>query len=186
MNSVRKCNHVRSGDSRAGFSLIEILIAMSLSALALAAVLSSFVFVARSSVGVANYSEMNTESRTGLEIFGRDVRNAQGIVEGFNEHAFTLIMPGGGERITYQYRPNVKSKPLVRITESGVTETIMTGIQTLQFNYTNLQGHTNNTMATMEVKQIQLQLTLLRYTIGLKNTERVVSARFILRNQKVS
>lgn len=173
------------GSSARGYSLSEVLIAASLSSLVLAAVLSSFIFIARSSVGISNYSDMNNESRIGLEIFGRDVRNAEGIETGFSNHSFTLLMPEGADRVSYVYRPNAPGKPLVR-REAGEERVVMSGVNELQFNYTNLQGQTNSTMATMEVKQIQLRLTLLRRTISLKNTERVVSARFILRNQEVT
>ncbi len=184
---MRFINPSRNG--RAGFSLVEVLIATSLSVMLFAAIFSSFLFMARSSMGIANYSEMTAESRRGLEIFGRDVRSAQDIHNGFSTTTgFSIVVPlagGGSETVSYFYLPNHPDRPLMRKDASG-ERPIMTGIRTLNFNYYNLQGQKRDNMAPMEVKQLQLQLTLVRTAVSLDNTERVVSARFILRNKKVS
>lgn len=177
----------RPSASKAGFTLVELAVATSMSMFVAAAIFTSFIFMARSSVGLANYSQMNSESRVGLEIFGRDVRAAESIAVGFNPYGFTVGVPtpsGGVDNIRYTYRPNDASRPLVRIDPSGKERVIMTGISELAFRYYHLQG--GPAVVPVEVKQIQLQLKMVRKTISLDNTEKVVSARYILRNKDVS
>ncbi len=134
-------------------------------------------------MGIINYSDMNTESRSGLELFGRDIRSAETISSGFSSTGFT-VMRGDGTTVSYEYRPDVKNKPLVRSPSDADEAVVMEGVEDLSFLYYNLQG--GQASVPLEVKQIQLQLKLVRKTISLDNTERVVSARFILRNKKVS
>lgn len=180
----------RLGQTRgrsAGYSLVELMIGVALSTFVAAGIFSSFLFVARSSVGISNYSGMNTESRFGLEIFGRDVRSAQAVLSGFSSTSFTILSPlpdGSLQTISYSYRPDLPSRPLLRQMPDGHEYKVMTGVDDLTFRYYNLQG--DFAAVPIEVKQIQLQLKLVRNTIGLENTEKVVSARFILRNKKVS
>lgn len=171
---------------RSGYSLWELIVTLSLSTLLFGAIFGAFVFVGRSSFGIANYSDMNNESRKGLEIFGRDVRAAESIHPGFSAREFTIDVPtnggGGTEAVSYLYLPDDPGRPLVRRDSSGDLP-IMTGVDSLDFHYYNLQAESAN--VPLEVKQIQLRLTLLRQTVTLNNTEKVVSARFILRNKKV-
>jgi len=178
--------------AKGGFTLVEILVAASLSTMVGVAIMSSFLFLARSSVGLGNYSEMNSQSRSGLEIFGRDVRAARTIVPGFGNSSFTvaLLDPNGGTfNIRYEFRPNAAGQPLVRIDASGNETVIMTGIKNLDFKYFDLQGNelvTAQERVPVRVKQVQLKLTLVRKTLSLDNTEKVVSARYVLRNKEVS
>lgn len=179
---VKKSPEVRM-TSRKGFSLVEVMVATSLGMLVAGAIFSSFLFVARSSVSIINYAEMNSESRSGLEIFGRDIRSARAISSGFSTTGFTITR-FDGNTVRYVYRSTDTAKPLVRISSSGDETVIMEGVEDLNFFYYNLQGM--EATVPLEVKQIQLQLKLIRKTISLDNTDRVVSARFILRNKKVS
>jgi len=169
--------------SRKGFSLVEVIIATSLGMMVSAAVISSFLFIARSSSSIINYTDMNKESRSGLEAFGRDIRSAKTISSGFTSTEFT-ITKYDDDTVSYLYRPSEPTKPLVRIGSSGDETVVMKGIQDLTFYYYNLQG--SQATVPLEVKQIQLQLKLARKAGSLDNTDHVISARFILRNKKVS
>lgn len=167
---------------RDGYSLLELIIATTLGALVSTAVFSLFLFVARSSLGIVNYSEMNTESRFGLELLGRDVRSAQQIASGFSEETFELTLPGGAT-VSYRYRPEAPGRPLVREDPSGEETVILSGVEALRFLYFDLQG--GSATVPLHVKQIQLQTRLVRRTVSFDNTERVVSARYVLRNKEV-
>lgn len=169
--------------SRNGFSLVEVIVATSLGMMVSAAIISSFLFIARSSSSIINYSDMNRESRSGLEIFGRDIRSAKTIASGFSSTGFT-ITKYDNDTVSYVYRSGEPAKPLIRITSSGDETIVMRGIEDFKLLYYNLQG--GEAVVPLEVKQIQLQLKLTRRSGTLDNTDRVISARFILRNKKVS
>lgn len=63
----------RPGRSRA-FTLTELLIAMSLSLMIAAAVLSALIHIGRSGYSIANYCEMDQKARSALEYIGRDIK----------------------------------------------------------------------------------------------------------------
>ena len=171
---------------RSGFSLVELLIAMSLSVMIASVLMGAFLFIGRSTVAIYNYSEMNDQSRRGLEVLGRDLRAGAGVLSGYNENNFTVQVrqaDGSLLNVTYNYSPNAPDSPLTR-TANGETTTIMSSVDDLSFHYFNLQAEPAS--VPLEVKQIQLRLKLVRYVIGLENTEKVVSARYILRNKRVS
>lgn len=163
------------------------MVAMSLGLLIGGTIFSALIFMGKSTLGIANYSNMNTESRLGLEQFGRDVRSARDVVDGFSATAFTLVIPradgSGDDLIRYEYRPDDPEMPLVRM-EAASEQVLMNNVEELEFRYYNLQG--GAATVRIEVKQIQLSLRMVRRAITIDNTEQVVSARYILRNKRVS
>lgn len=182
--------HSRKGrrlSRRDGFTLVETMVAMSLGLLVGGTIFSALIFMGKSTLGIANYSDMNTESRLGLERFGRDVRSASDVLDGFNATSFTLRIPrpdgSGDDLVTYEHRPDDPGAPLVRV-EGTDEQVLMNNVEELEFRYFNLQG--GAAAVRIEVKQIQLSLRMVRRAITIDNTEQVVSARYILRNKRVS
>lgn len=96
----------------AGFSLTELIIGSSLSAMVLAGVLSAYLMLARSGLSASNYSVAEAEARRALETFSQDARMANGI-EWTSDTSITLILPtpnaydalgtGHTNRVTYAY-----------------------------------------------------------------------------------
>src|SRR3954463_13274544 len=64
---------------RRGFTLTELIIAATISTFVLAGVLSAFLMIGRSGYLASSYSELESETRRGLEIFGEDVRKSTDI-----------------------------------------------------------------------------------------------------------
>ena len=80
----------------AGFTLTEVLMAASLSAMILAGVLSTSVLIIRSSVRASNYSIMEAETRRAFEQMGIDARMASDFSSVFTNGSitsFTLTIP---------------------------------------------------------------------------------------------
>lgn len=183
-HSVRQPRRSR----KAGFTLVETLVAMFLGLLIGGVIFSALIFVGKSTLGIANYSNMNVEGRLGLETLGRDVRSAADILSGFDETSFTILIPDPDDptvfdQVTYNYLPDLDNRPLVR-TEGSDETVVMSNVEELEFNYFDLQA--NEAEYPIRVKQIQLRLKMVRYAIAIENTEQVVSARYILRNKRVS
>lgn len=180
--TIARSKDVRPGGTR-GFTLTEVMVAMSLGLMISAAVLSSFGFIGRSSLGIAHYSNMNSESRNGLEHFARDVRAAQGI-SGFSETNLTLHVPdsGGIRQTTYRY--NTDTKAFERVNDAGDVEKLMSHVEEFIFRrYNVLQSEASN---DLETKQIQLQLKMVRPVLQRETSDKVISARYIMRNKRVS
>lgn len=168
--------------TRAGFTLVEVLISMALTSLVMAALLSSWGFIARSSLSIVNYTEMNSTGRAGLEVFARDVRMARDI-ENFSSAGMTLIMDNedGPKRTYYQYEP--ATKQLIRRV-GGVRAVVFEDVEEIEFaRFTVLRTAATN---DLETKLIQLELRMVRNVQKLETTKKIVSARYIMRNKHVS
>ena len=70
----------RKSDSRAGFTLVEVMSAATISSFVLVGVLSTFLMLGRSGASLASYSNMETQTRKLLDDFAQDVRMASNIV----------------------------------------------------------------------------------------------------------
>lgn len=177
-----------AGDpKRGGFSLVEVIIALSLGMMVAAAMLSSLIFMLGSSLSVKNYIDMNSETRTALEILGRDLRNTVDVEEGFSKSEFqvqVLQQDDSLEHVTYSYRDNGQNGSLVR-TDSNDEKILVHNVDQLDFLYYNLQAEAVQEYP-LSVTQVQIQMTTAREERGIDNTDRVISARFILRNKYVT
>jgi prepilin-type N-terminal cleavage/methylation domain-containing protein len=188
----------RSGRRR-GFTLVELMIAASLSTIILVGVLSTALMITRSGYLLVNYIDMEKQARHALETFAVDARITESVqwtraADTAPLTAITLIQPSGGATITYTYNPAAQT--LVRSTPSGSPTTLITGIQSFSFTaykYKNASGPepiastTNLTQMANETKMVQLSLSALRTRSVLADaTNTVVSARFVLRNRIIA
>lgn len=95
--------------SRAGFTLVELLIASSLAAVLMTAVMSTYVYVGRSLARLASYQALEAESRKALAYLTKDFAQAQGIKNGTSPTGttLTLVLPSG--EVVYSYDSTAKS-----------------------------------------------------------------------------
>ncbi len=165
-----------------GFTLSEVLIAMSISSVFMSGITSSYMFIFKSSLGMSQYMEMNTQSQIGLERFGRDMRMAVDVTTASSTQ-MTLQVQGESGTRTVEYIYDSSSNSLNRV-EGSWTLTVIGNIESLSFSYYNLLG--NTTTNPVEVKKIKLEALLEKMVFEVKNTTNIVSAKFMLRNRKVS
>ncbi len=185
------------------FTLVEVLIGSTLGVIVLAGVLSAFLFLGRAGVAVQNYSDMEAQAREAMETFALDVRMAYGVswtISGGDATAVTVTVEENGDEARYTYTYNSGAGTFSRqrtYPSAGSTRVLITGIkrntsvdfftaykidtQRIDFSTTSAAAAANMT------KQIQISLEAerLRTTLGAA-TNKVVSARFVLRNKKVT
>lgn len=82
-----------------GFTLVEVLIAATISVFVLAGVLAANFQILRGGVRMANYVEMDSQVRRALEIFSRDLKAATAITRN-GASDLTLTLPAGGTATT--------------------------------------------------------------------------------------
>lgn len=149
----------------AGFTLVELIVGMTLSLMIMGAILSSYVFLGRNftrSLGLSSANEPTLESqgRRALTYFTQDVRMASGldttgVVPNVVPSAagMTLILPAssGTKYITYYYNEtstdvafstfNIPAQTLVRIDQGSATiQTLHTNLLSLYFRYFDSAG----------------------------------------------
>jgi len=170
--------------------VVELLVAMTISTMALAAVISTVTFVARSTIATSDYSDMDREARTGLELFARDVRMASDVVS-FSEDAVTLqvVTSGGTMSVNYTFVP--QTRIFYRAYGTASQRVLISNIENFRLSRYSIAidpdtGQPEEAINHAETKQIQLELRAVR-TGPAKAfaSNNVVSARYILRNKNL-
>lgn len=185
---------------RRAFTLVEVLIAATLSTVVLAGVLSTFLMMGRTGANLANYAQLEAEARKALDLFGQDVRMAKNVNWGgvVPSDATSVILtisappaPIGGAdwEVTY-YWDTVVSSPtyhsFIRRVGPNPGAVLIRNVNRFKFNAYKV-GSTGVAINAPETKQIQLSLTASRTsTTVVTATDVVLSARFILRNKIVT
>lgn len=166
-----------------GFSLVEVLIATSLGGLVLAVSVSSLLFLAKTSQGLGNYQEMNMASRFTLEDFGSDSRMSVDVNSASASSVSLQVYDTSGSTSTVVYTFDSNAGTFSR-TADGRTDIILRDVKSLSLVYYNLHGDVTTTK--LEIKEIQLQAEMQRKVLSVKNTNEIISARFMMRNRAVS
>ena len=164
------------------FTLVEVLIAVAISMIVIGGISSAFLVFAKSTMSLANYADMNGQSRTFLERFGRDMRMAEKVWVATNERiAIDVPTTGGSETIDYIFDPD--NKRVVRDV-NAVQIPVLNNVEEFDVTYFNLQG--NPTTALLEIKDVQLEARIMKTVLFIENTNQIVSARILMRNHTVS
>lgn len=185
-----------SRPARGAFTLVEVIIGSTLSSFILAAVLSTFVFMARSGVNLTNYSDMESQARKALEIFAEDVRQASAI--NWTSSTNVTLSVNSASIVYYFDSSDSQNLKFFRRTSTGSTA-LITKITAGTFSFTayNVNGtplplvtSANLTAATTSTKQLQISLEASRSNgedaRQVKASNLVLSARYILRNKIVT
>ena len=174
-----------------GFTLSELMVSTALSAVVLAGVLASFIYLTRASLGIRNYTDLETEARNAMETFAQDVRMSSGAIwNSATSITFTIEQGGTTTSATYSYDP--RARTFSRTPQGGSPDVLITQIRSFAFNaysidttaisLTSISSATNN--ATKQV-QISLESERSQSSLALA-TNKVISARFVLRNKQVT
>ena len=88
----------------AGFTLVEVLIAMTLGLIIMSGVMSTFVYLGRSLARLANQQTLEAEGRRTVLLFSQDVHMAQDVTSA-SDTAVTLTVPtsSGTASVSYTY-----------------------------------------------------------------------------------
>jgi hypothetical protein len=183
----------------AAFTLAEVIIAATLSAFVLTAVMSTFVFLGRTGFRTSGFSEMETEVRRGLETFAEDARLAKD-VHWNSAQSVTLTLPSGSPAttVTYGYDADASSgtyKSFYRVvgdststaSRRALIRTVASDFAFKRYKLETSSGSDNTAASDLETKQLQIVLRVER-TAGTsaKTDQSVASTRYILRNKRVS
>jgi prepilin-type N-terminal cleavage/methylation domain-containing protein len=182
-----------------GFTLAEVMIATALGAFVLTGVLSTFLFIGRSSFGSEGYSDMANATRGALELFAEDARGACDI-HWNSAQSITLTLPtdtNDTTLATYAYDSDSTSptyqcfyRLVGDATATTPRQVLVRGV-TADFAFAryklNSSGDASAAGSDLETKQIQLTLRVQRNgSTAATATDSAVSACYILRNKHVS
>lgn len=165
---------------RGAFSLVELLISLTLIMMLTLALLTSFVFIARGDRSLQNYSDMNAQARKLLEQLGQDLRAATDVTD-FTPSVLTLTVPTNRfatatEDVVWAF--DAADSTVTRQTAASTT-VFARDVITFAFYYAN--GNNVQTTSLVEVKQVQISLRMLRLVASSVTSEYVISAQFTMR-----
>jgi prepilin-type N-terminal cleavage/methylation domain-containing protein len=179
---------------RAGFTLVEYMVAMGIGLLAMSAALVLWAYGTKTCASLLNYVDLSNTSKIALDRMSQQIRNAKR-VQSCSANKLVLLVPGASatnlDTVTFAY--DASQKTLKRtITNAGVTNdslTLLTGCSNFQFSVyqrtpiSNSFGLYTNAFYTNTAKVIQMKWTCLRELTGDKSTiENQVAAKVVMRN----
>jgi hypothetical protein len=173
------------------FTIVEVMIGASLGSFILLGIISMFLFIGRSGANVANYADMESQARIGLEYFAQDTRQASDMV--WNS-ATNVSLTVNGATISYSYD---SANGEFSRTAGGTSRVIINDISTFTLRAYMITGATvdtsdlstaaKRTTASGVTKQLQIYLKAARNSSTVATaTNTVLSARYILRNKRVT
>lgn len=169
-----------------GFTFVELLISLTLSLVVLAAVLSTFLFLAQGGMRMAFHRDMEAQSRFVMQQFGRDARQA-------TQAAWTgsamLTLTVDGINVTYAY--NAAAGTLSRAVPGRAAQVVARGITAFAFraydfssSELNLGAPTAATNAATKI--VQLEIDMARNGSRIATTNQIISTRYMLRGKGAS
>jgi prepilin-type N-terminal cleavage/methylation domain-containing protein len=188
-----------------GFTMVELMIAIAISVIVIAAVVTLSIVTAQNFVATSNYVQMNDQGRNALDKIGREIRNSTAVVSFQTNNPQQLVLTnvtfGTGVTITCNTNSTVGTLVLSKTGQPDLT--LLTGCDSFNFQlfdrYPNFV--TNNILtnsiyfcastnaATGKVdarfcKVNNMSWKCSRKILGSKlNTEIVQTAQVVLRNQ---
>jgi prepilin-type N-terminal cleavage/methylation domain-containing protein len=170
-----------------GFTLVEMMVAVAVGCLLLAALATLYVFSMRSFASMANYSDLNQKSRYASDIVSRDIRSAWNVISSTGTQ-LVLNEPDDTTGNTTYVWDDVSGT--LRRTKNGETKVLLTGVDSCSF--TPLQRPLVNAgyeqflpaIPASNAKLVQFQWSCSRRLVGsVNNTEGLEAAMVEIRNE---
>jgi prepilin-type N-terminal cleavage/methylation domain-containing protein len=177
-------NHNRP---RRGFTLVEMMVAVAVGFLLLAALATLYVFSMRSFAAMANYSDLNNKSRYASDIISRDIRSCMKVVSATTTKLELNEPDDTTGNTTYNY--DEVACTLSR-TKNGETKVLLSGVDSLTWALYErpLPGAKYeqfiSAIPASNAKLVAFQWSCSRRLVGsLNNSENIEAAVVELRNQ---
>lgn len=186
----------RRKSSRAGFTLVEVMVTSAVGAVVMAGVLAAYIFLGRSLARLSSYQALETESRKALAYLTRDLTQAKYVKKGTSptDSQLTLVLPSG--EVTYTYDSGLKtltrSATFGPITSFKLLQTDACQCTTFKFKYyTGSDGSPTDLVSASayvpySIKQIQVGYVVespSTWTPQTRSRFEIASSRYVLRNR---
>ncbi|MEO7414686.1 MAG: prepilin-type N-terminal cleavage/methylation domain-containing protein [Opitutaceae bacterium] len=132
----------------AGFTLVELIVSVSLSAIVFAGILGGFTFLGRNLTRLVNTQEQDSKSRRAFYVFGQDINRATKIYDVSSTSFTVLVSPAAdptlhpdGDVVRYSYvKPEEERGVLTRTLNGMETSPLLANLTTFAFKYYNQAG----------------------------------------------
>jgi prepilin-type N-terminal cleavage/methylation domain-containing protein len=167
---------------RGGMTLVEIMVATAVGSIAMAAVMSLWLYSARSFVAMGNYADLDRVSRNALDLMSREIRCTRSL-SSFSTNALQFVDYDNAS-LTYSYSPDTRQ--LVRV-KGSASQVLLQQCDFLAFHISQRNPSNNFTFypttLPSQAKLIDVSWRCSREILGAKvNTESVQTAKIVIRN----
>jgi Tfp pilus assembly protein PilW len=172
--------------SQRAFTLVELMIAASISVFILGTVMVSFVVMGRCFNAVGNYADLDRQSRNALDVMARDIRQTGALTNWSTTNLSFTNMDGHLLSYTYQTNIGVLSYTNASTGQSNVLLTNCTALTFSIFQRTPTNGCMTFYAASnaQSAKGVLMSFTCVRTNYAtLTDSEAVETASIIMRNQ---
>ncbi len=179
-----------AGARHLGFTLVEIMVAVTLLGLVLVTMIPTFSVFTKSVAGLGNYTSMSRNSRSGLELISRDFHTAETLTfASASECTMTLPVDAGGGTVNYKYNSTNKTftRTVTPLSGTTVSAELFDDVNQFSLVYYNKLGAdvTSSAAVLKTAKSVQINAKLVKKVITTANTDYIISARFLMRNKYV-
>ena len=175
---------MKSKNARKGFTLVEVIITMTLITILIAGALTAITTISQGSTALTNYTVMSTNGRQALELIARDLRMGFDVNSASKFKLDFDIYGKAGTTNNIVYEFNSSKNELTKTIDGGAQIIVMDDLRNFSFNYFDLSR--NTTTAPISIKEVQIEGILERKSLSVSNTNHIISARFMMRNRAVS
>ncbi len=173
---------------RAGWSLIELMIAMLCGMIILGSLMVVCVFAARSYLAIANYRDLDDRSRNALDTMSYDIRTME-VVTNFASNTITLVaLDGSAVNYTWNSNTTAFTRTYTPAGGTATTSILLTNCTTLFFHVysqrpTNSFQFPDTSSNPTQTKLIDVSWRCARAIFGAEtNSESVQTAKIVIRN----
>lgn len=178
----------------AGWTLLEMMIAVALFTVAGLAIGSMYIFSARSMVAMSNYGVLDKANRQALDLLTREVRQARKIVSYQASPPVLSLQDGDGNTIVYSF--STSGKQMVRDSSDGAHQVLLDNCDLLQFDlykrnpvnasYGLLPVATKDVKYTAKVLVITWKTAMKVHSTSRTTSEQVQTARIVIRKAQTT
>ncbi len=175
---------MRPHRSTAGFTLVEAIVSVTVSAFTLTATLAVVLFITRTGIAAGNYVGQATDARRALETIARDLRQASACTYN-SATSLTLTVPqkytATSNQITYFYDGSKNLKNTV----GSTTTTLCKNVASASFTCYSRDNAATTTASAIKLVRLTLNLRQTAATTVAQDTL-MLSASVVLRNKPSS
>ncbi|MFP4166207.1 MAG: PilW family protein [Opitutales bacterium] len=177
------------------FTLVEVMLAATISVIAIASIAATFIVFASGSKSVGAYVEMSQDSRKALELFGRDLRVAKDVLDA-NESLIVIELPDdsfhNGETIQYDYDASGEIFSRIERDKDGdlvSNEILLKNLDEFEFQFYDPLGDSldaSSSSLLLSIKSVRVDAEMIRFISQTQASDYIISARFMMRNRPVT
>jgi uncharacterized protein (TIGR02599 family) len=175
---------MRADPSPSGFTLVEVMVSVAVSALTLTATLAVVLFITRTGIATGNYVGQTADARRALETIARDLRQASACTYN-SATSLTLTVPdrylANGNQITYTYDGSSNLNSVV----GSTTTTLCKNVTGATFSCFTRDNVATTTAGSIKLVRLKLNLKQTALTTVAQDTL-TVAASVVLRNKPAS